>query len=77
MHLKRLSAFQIFPNKALEIMKNCTKIRNELLAEIYEKHKVGNGAEEIASSVENIVRPGLGSIFNIIASPEASREPGT
>lgn len=49
MNLKCLSAFQIFPNKALETMKNCTKMRNELLTEIYEKHKVGNGAEETAS----------------------------
>lgn len=49
MNLIFLSTFQIFPNKTLENMRDCVKMRNDLLNTIYEKHKVGHGAEEIMS----------------------------
>ena len=49
MGLTFLSTFQIFPNKTMKMMKNYIKMRNDLLSEIYEKHKVGDGAEGIMS----------------------------
>lgn len=49
MALTLISTFQIFPNKTVEKLKNCVKMRDELLNEILEKHKVGDGAEETVS----------------------------
>lgn len=49
MTLTLTSTFQIFPNKTVEKLKNCVKMRDELLKEILEKYKVGDGAEETMS----------------------------
>lgn len=46
MDLTFISTFQIFPNRTLEKMKGYVKKRDELLTEILEKYKVGNGAED-------------------------------
>lgn len=49
MDLTFISTFQIFPNKTLEKMRNCVKMRDDLLNEILEKYKVGDAAEETMS----------------------------
>lgn len=44
MDLILFSTCQIFPNKTVEKMKNCVKMRDELLKDILRKCKVGDGA---------------------------------
>ena len=41
-------AFQIFPNKTMEKMKKCVKVRDELLNDILRKCKVGDRAENMS-----------------------------
>ncbi|KAK1333503.1 hypothetical protein QTO34_005887 [Cnephaeus nilssonii] len=64
---------KIFPNKALETMKNCTKIRNELLTEIYEKHKKNFSSNSVTNLMDILIQAQMNSSNNNTGSDQDSK----
>ncbi|KAG8523481.1 Steroid 17-alpha-hydroxylase/17,20 lyase, partial [Galemys pyrenaicus] len=64
---------KIFPNKTLEILSNCVKMRNQLLHEIFGKYKVGDEAEDIISQ-ENFSSDSITTILDILIQAQVNAD---
>ncbi|XP_004428075.1 PREDICTED: steroid 17-alpha-hydroxylase/17,20 lyase [Ceratotherium simum simum] len=49
-------ALKIFPNKTLEKMRHCVKIRNEMLSQILEKHKENFNSDSITTMLDVLIQ---------------------
>ncbi|XP_008709423.1 steroid 17-alpha-hydroxylase/17,20 lyase [Ursus maritimus] len=59
---------KIFPNKTVEKLKNCVKMRDELLNEILEKHKENFSSDSITSLLDVLIQARMNSGNNNAAS---------
>ncbi|XP_016075332.1 PREDICTED: steroid 17-alpha-hydroxylase/17,20 lyase [Miniopterus natalensis] len=64
---------KIFPNKTLETMKNCIKMRNDLLSEIYEKHKKNFSNDSVTNLVDILIQAQMNSSNNNAGSDQHAK----
>ncbi|XP_054437719.1 steroid 17-alpha-hydroxylase/17,20 lyase [Pteronotus mesoamericanus] len=66
-------ALRIFPNKTIKTMRDCIKLRNDVLAEIYEKYKGNFSSDSATNLMDVLIQAKMNSVNNNAGSDEESK----